>query len=832
MSDAASNHAMRTAERWMAEQGRPPFDFQRAAWAASLAGRSGLIHAPTGMGKTLAAWLGPVCDWLQRHPKGWSPPASAKRKLGPPIEVLWLTPLRALANDTEQSLRRPIDDLGLPWTIERRTGDVSYSIKKRQRERLPTALITTPESVSLLLSYPEARTKFKTLRTVIVDEWHELLGTKRGTQTQLALARLRKWIPDLRIWGLSATLGNLDQALHHLIGVGAKGGKRRGTIIAGPTEKDIELDILLPEDIERFPWAGHIGLKLIPQVVEKLREAKTTLIFTNTRAQAEIWFSKLMSAAPDLLGSIALHHGSLDPAIRNEVEAMLGEGRLRAVVCTSSLDLGVDFPAVDQVMQVGSPKGVARLMQRAGRSGHQPGRSSRVVCVASHAFELVEFSAAREALAHRRLEDRPPYDRPLDVLVQHVVTCATGGGFDSDALYSEVKTAACCAELTREQWRWVMDFVERGGEALTAYPQYARIKRQNNKWGPSTPTIGKDHRMGIGTIASDPAMLVKYNSGKTLGTIEESFVTKLRPGERFTFSGKTLELIRIRDMAAYVKPSKYKRGTVARWNGGRFPLSTQLADGVVQRFAEFAQGTVADAAIDKIAPLLGLQMRRSKLPTPGTILVERTKLRDGWHTFAFFFQGRLVHEGLAALIAHRLTEGQPASVGINVNDYGIELLTDNELQLGEDDWHALLSPTNLVDDLLECVNATVLARRQFREIARIAGLIVPQPPGGKRRSGRQLQATSEMFYEVLTEYDAGNMLLHQAKREVLDQQLEFARLRDAIDRIRRTRFETVTTERLTPLAFPLFADRLRAETVSTEQWEQRLLKQIEQMEEG
>lgn len=816
----------------MAEQGRPPFDFQRAAWAASLAGRSGLIHAPTGMGKTLAAWLGPVCDWLQRHPKGWSPPASAKRKLGPPIEVLWLTPLRALANDTEQSLRRPIDDLGLPWTIERRTGDVSYSIKKRQRERLPTALITTPESVSLLLSYPEARTKFKTLRTVIVDEWHELLGTKRGTQTQLALARLRKWIPDLRIWGLSATLGNLDQALHHLIGVGAKGGKRRGTIIAGPTEKDIELDILLPEDIERFPWAGHIGLKLIPQVVEKLREAKTTLIFTNTRAQAEIWFSKLMSAAPDLLGSIALHHGSLDPAIRNEVEAMLGEGRLRAVVCTSSLDLGVDFPAVDQVMQVGSPKGVARLMQRAGRSGHQPGRSSRVVCVASHAFELVEFSAAREALAHRRLEDRPPYDRPLDVLVQHVVTCATGGGFDSDALYSEVKTAACCAELTREQWRWVMDFVERGGEALTAYPQYARIKRQNNKWGPSTPTIGKDHRMGIGTIASDPAMLVKYNSGKTLGTIEESFVTKLRPGERFTFSGKTLELIRIRDMAAYVKPSKYKRGTVARWNGGRFPLSTQLADGVVQRFAEFAQGTVADAAIDKIAPLLGLQMRRSKLPTPGTILVERTKLRDGWHTFAFFFQGRLVHEGLAALIAHRLTEGQPASVGINVNDYGIELLTDNELQLGEDDWHALLSPTNLVDDLLECVNATVLARRQFREIARIAGLIVPQPPGGKRRSGRQLQATSEMFYEVLTEYDAGNMLLHQAKREVLDQQLEFARLRDAIDRIRRTRFETVTTERLTPLAFPLFADRLRAETVSTEQWEQRLLKQIEQMEEG
>jgi len=836
----------------MAEQGRPPFDFQRAAWDASLAAKSGLIHAPTGMGKTLAAWLGPVCDWMQRHPQpsgGTSPPANAKRHLAPPIEVLWLTPLRALANDTEQSLRTPIDDLNLPWTIERRTGDVSYSIKKRQRQRLPTALITTPESVSLLLPYPEARKNFKTLRTVIVDEWHELLGTKRGTQTQLALARLRRFNPKLRVWGLSATLGNLDQALHHLIGVGEKGGKRRGTVIAGPNEKDIELDILLPEDIERFPWAGHIGLKLVPQVADKLREAKTTLIFTNTRAQAEIWFSKLMAAAPDLLGTIALHHGSLDPAIRREVEQMLGEGRLRAVVCTSSLDLGVDFPAVDQVMQVGSPKGVARLMQRAGRSGHQPGRASKVVCVASHAFELVEFSAAREALAKRRLEDRPPYDRPLDVLVQHVVTCAAGGGFDADALYKEIKTAACYADLTPEQWQWVMDFVERGGQALTAYPQYARIKQQNGKWGPATPTIAKDHRMGIGTIASDPAMLVKYNSGKTLGTIEESFVSKLRPGERFTFSGKTLELIRIRDMAAYVRPSKRKRGTVARWNGGRFPLSTQLADGVVERFAEFANGTIADAAMQKIAPLLSLQMQRSKIPTPGRILVERTRLRDGHHTFAFFFHGRLVHEGLASLIAHRLTGGieggtglpggagvSPAkatdqhTVGINVNDYGIELLTSDPIDLTQDDWHRLLSPDRLVDDLLDCVNATVLARRQFREIARIAGLIIPQPPGGRRRSGRQLQATSEMFYEVLTEFDAQNMLLHQARREVLDQQLEFERLRSAIERLRMTPIDTVKTDRLTPLSFPLFADRLRAETVRTEQWEQRLLKQIEQME--
>ncbi|MEM9019292.1 MAG: DEAD/DEAH box helicase, partial [Planctomycetota bacterium] len=470
MSNTDSYKKNGPALPWMTSRGFAPFDFQREAWAASLRGESGLIHAPTGMGKTMAAWLGPVEDWLARHPNGWTPPANAKPDAAPPIEVLWLTPLRALANDTEQSLREPIDDLGLPWTVQRRTGDVSSTIKARQRKRLPTALITTPESASLLLSYPEARQRFKTLRTVIVDEWHELLGTKRGTQTELALARLRRWNPSMRTWGLSATLGNLDQALHHLLGVGPRGGRRRGRVIAGPPEKQIELDILLPDDIERFPWAGHIGLKLMSQVIEKIRRAESTLVFTNTRAQAEIWFRQLINRAPDLLGQIALHHGSLDPAIRAEVEQMLNQGRLRAVVCTSSLDLGVDFPAVDQVMQIGSPKGVARLMQRAGRSGHQPGRTSRVVCVASHAFELVEFSAAREALAHRRLEDRPPFDRPLDVLVQHVVTCATGGGFDEQALYDEIRTAACYAGLTGQQWRWVMDFVERGGGALTAYP--------------------------------------------------------------------------------------------------------------------------------------------------------------------------------------------------------------------------------------------------------------------------------------------------------------------------------------------------------------------------
>lgn len=823
------------AEQWMHQRGLVPAAFQRAAWVASRAGKSGLIHAPTGTGKTLAAWLGPLCDWLARYPDGWSPPprGRSRRTVGPPIEVLWITPLRALANDTEQALRGAADGLGLPWTIQRRTGDVSAAIKKRQRDRLPTALITTPESLSLLLSYPEARDRFRSLRTVIVDEWHELLGTKRGTQTELGLARLRRFNPKLRTWGLSATLGNLDQALLHLVGVGPGGRRRRGTIIAGPTEKDIKLDILLPESMEQFPWAGHIGLKLLPQVIDRLRSANSTLVFTNTRAQAEIWFNKLLHTAPDLLGQIALHHGSLDRDIRAQVEAMLGAGRLRAVVCTSSLDLGVDFPAVDQVMQVGSPKGVARLMQRAGRSGHQPGRASRVVCVASHAFELMEFSAARSALRERRLEDREPYDAPLDVLVQHAVTVAAGGGFDPQALYKEIKAAASYRGLTPEQWRWVMDFIERGGEALTAYPQFARVKRDRSRYRPSSKLIERNHRLGIGTIASEPAMLVRYASGKTLGTIEEYFIARLRPGDRFVFAGRLLQLLKVKDMVAVVRRATGKRGVVPRWNGGRFPLSTQLADGVVARFAEAARGELADEAMVALLPLLELQCKMSRLPEPGRVLAERVTMRDGHHLFAFFFQGRLVHEGLAALLAHRLTRDTPRSVGINVNDYGIELHAPDPLDLTSEGWRRLLDPAGLMDDLLTCVDATVLARRQFREIAHIAGLITPQFPGARvRASGRQLQATSEMFFEVFTEFDTDNMLLHQARREVLEKQLEFARLRSAVERLRDTPIDTIDTGELTPLAFPLFADRLRAETVSTEKWEDRLRRQIAEIERG
>ncbi|HSF40206.1 MAG TPA: DEAD/DEAH box helicase, partial [Thermoanaerobaculia bacterium] len=369
--------------RWFAGKGWAPFAFQREVWDAYRAGESGLIHAATGTGKTYAVWLAPLLEWMESHPEETARPR--RRAASPPLRVLWITPLRALAADTEASLRAPLVDLGLPWSLERRTGDTSASVRDRQRSRLPTALVTTPESVSLLLSRPDAKDLFSDLRLVVVDEWHELLGGKRGAQTELALARLRRFRPELRVWGLSATLGNPDVALAALLGPG-----QSGRLVRGEAPKEIRIDSLLPGTIERFPWAGHLGLKLLPQAVAAIEEGKTALVFTNTRSQTEIWYQELLEARPDWAGEIALHHGSLDRKVRDWVEDGLREGRLRCVVCTSSLDLGVDFAPVDRVLQVGSPKGIARLVQRAGRSGHRPGLPSRVTCVPTNAFELVE----------------------------------------------------------------------------------------------------------------------------------------------------------------------------------------------------------------------------------------------------------------------------------------------------------------------------------------------------------------------------------------------------------------------------------------------------------
>lgn len=803
--------------RWFAEHGWKPFAFQRQAWTAYLAGQSGLIHAPTGTGKTYAAAVPPLMEWMDQFPDPANWPKSV------PLQLLWITPLRALAADTVQSILKPITDLGLPWTVELRTGDTSASVRARQRERLPSVLVTTPESLSLLLSYPETKARMDGLRGIVVDEWHDLLGTKRGVQTELCLARLRRWFPGLRTWGLSATLGNLEEALAVLMGRAAPGAQ----LLSGDLKKRVEVEIVIPPVVETFPWAGHLGLDLLPQVIAYLEKEPTTLLFTNTRSQTEIWFQALLKARPEWESQLALHHGSISREAREEVERRLRAGTIRCVVCTASLDLGVDFSPVAQVIQIGAPKGIARMLQRAGRSGHQPGAVSRIVCVPAHAMELVEFAAVREAIGARELESRPPLERPLDVLVQHMVTVALGSGFVENDLLEEVRQTHAYRELTAEEWQWCMDFVVRGGHVLQAYPQYARVVEKDGVYTVPDLSIGRMHRMSMGTITSDSAMAVRVVRGAYLGTIEESFVGRLKPGAKFSFAGFALELVRVRDMTAYVRRAKKLNGIVPQWMGGRMPLSSQLAAVVRRKLAEARHGVFTGREMKAAAPVLKIQNLWSRVPEPDELLIERFQMRQGTHHFIFPFAGRLVHEGLAALVAFRISRLFPASLAVTVNDYGFALLSGAGISLSDEQWKQAFSGENLLDDLVACLNSAELARRQFREIARIAGLVFQGYPG-QGKSARQLQSSSGLFYDVLVRYDPKNLLLEQARREVWERQLEISRLGQTLREIQQMKLARCDIPRLTPLSFPLWASFVQV-NVTSEKWADRVKRMAMQL---
>ena len=881
MSDVPA--AIRPIEQYFAHRGWQPFAFQVEAWTAYLRGKSGLIHAATGTGKTYAAWLGPIAEWLAEQAtrqhgdtamQDATPTTSKNSKLktqNSKLQVIWLTPLRALAADTAAALQAPIDALGLPWTLETRTGDTSAAVRARQRKRLPTALVTTPESLTLLLTREDAAELFSDLRAVIVDEWHELLASKRGVQTELALARLRTFAPNLRTWGLSATLGNLDVALAALVGVRTQDIKTKDTearsegdtatntllpspchpisvspsarLIRGLVPKQLVVDSLIPAEIERFPWAGHLGLRMLPQVVAAIAEGRSALIFTNTRNQTEIWYQAILDAKPEWAGEIALHHGSLGRETRDWVEQALKNGAVRCVVCTSSLDLGVDFAPVDRVLQIGSPKGVARLLQRAGRSGHQPGRPSRVTCVPTNAFELIEVAAVRAAVAAHQIEARPPFERPLDVLVQHLVTCAMGGGFIAPALLAEVRSTYAYRELSDAEWLWALDFVTRGGAALQNYPEYRRIVERDGRYVVEDAQVARRHRMSIGTIVGEATIVVQFIRGAKLGSVEESFVARLKPGDRFVFAGRTLEFVRIREMTAWVKLAPNSKGTVPRWAGSRMPLSTELAAAVRNKLEEARQGVFDDPEMDAVRPILAVQNRWSAIPQHNELLIERLKTREGHHLFFYPFEGRAVHEGLAALFAYRLSRIQPITFTIAVNDYGFELLSPDVAPLeavisstaqptvnnGHLITSILFSRENLAADIAASLNETEMARRQFREIARVAGLIFEGFPGEK--SLRQVQASSGLIYDVLAQYDAENMLLAQAEREVRERQLEQSRLSQALARLGQAEILLYTIARPTPFAFPLLIDRLR-ETLSSEKLADRVRKMQAQLEQA
>ena len=801
---------------WFKSQGWKPLPFQRALWRHYLQGASGLLHTPTGSGKTLAAFGGPLLEALAM------PPMVASRKNATrELKVLWITPLKALATDTVRALREPIDALDLGWQVGLRTGDASARDKRLARAGKLDVLVTTPESLSLLLSYPDTAPQLAGIRCVIVDEWHELLGNKRGVLLQLSLARLRTLSPAMRSWGLSATLGNVEEARDVLLPHAPD-----SPIVSGVPPRKLKLETVLPAAGERFPWAGHLGLSQLSRVLQKLLAVRTSLLFTNTRAQAELWFQALGAVWPENAATLALHHGSLDPKLRAAAEAGLRDGSLRCVVATSSLDLGVDFPAVDQVLQIGSPKGVARLMQRAGRAKHRPGESGHVVCVPSHALELVEYAAARRAIARGAIESRHPPRLSLDVLAQHCVTCALGGGFESKALLEEVRGTHAFRGLDENTWQTVLDFIVQGGQALSHYPDFHKVSHDTDGlYRVHDRRVALRHRLSIGTITSDGSVNVKFLRGGGLGSVEEGFVSRLRRGDRFQFAGRTLELVRLEDMTAYVRIAKAGQGTVPKWMGGRMPLSSELGREVEAVFG----GDHQEPELRAIAPLLALQARLSSLPATGTLLAESIKARDGRHLFLYPFAGRQVHEGLASLLSLRWAKLQSNTFNFSANDYGLVLSPANDVEMDAALLRELLAPQGLLDDLRASLNLGELARRQFREIARVSGLLPPSLPGRAPRSQRQLQASSGLLYDVLQRFDPGHLLLAQAEREVFSAQLEISRLSAALEDCAGRDILLHQLRNLTPLSFPLWAESVRGQ-LSTEDWKTRVQRAAAKLE--
>ncbi len=915
---SANAQAKQALNAWLAERGWKPFKFQREAWKAIAEGRSGLLHATTGAGKTYAVWLGALMSFSAFAQAGRSQAAikkvaKPKKSETAPLTVLWITPMRALAADTLRALQQPLDilnaavnDDGTPrfiaWSAGVRSGDTAAGERNAQNLRLPTVLVTTPESLSLLLARADAKEVLGSVRMVVVDEWHELIGNKRGVQVQLALARLKapalvtsctalrdiapprsltacSFLPPegaaplafrqsrscgrnlpgeasvsapagpesllpllgegrdgglpkpaaspLVIWGMSATLGNLSEAMRTLL------GHDNGVLVQGQVPKKLVIDSLLPQRAERFPWAGHLGLSMLAQVIEEIEKSSTTLVFTNTRSQAELWYQAMLQARPDWAGVIALHHGSLVRAVREWVELGLKSGALKAVVCTSSLDLGVDFLPVERVLQIGSPKGVARLLQRAGRSGHAPGRPSRITLVPTHSLEMVEGAAVRDAVAAGHIEARHSPVQPLDVLVQHLVTIALGGGFVPEDLYGEVRSAAAYADLSRESWEWCLSFVAQGGPSLSAYPDYRRaVPDAEGVWRVPDARLARRHRVNIGTIVSDASMTVQYVGGAKIGTVEESFAARLKPGDCFLFGGRLLALVRIHEMTAWVRRATGQRPAVPRWSGGRLPLSSTLADAVVRQLALAQEGRYDTPEMRGVRPLLDIQQRWSALPTPQTLLAEVMKTREGWHLFVYPFAGRPVHLGLANLLAWRVARQAPRTFSIAVNDYGFELLSATEV-----DWPALLpqvlaasgaDSTALLDEVLASLNASELAQRRFREIARVSGLIFQGYPGEKR-SNKQLQASSSLFYEVFRKYDPTNRLLLQAEQELLAQELDIGRLGDTLARMNTQQLVVRTLARPGPFAFPLMVERFR-EQLSNENVADRIARMVAQLD--
>jgi len=808
MSGFKESDGYKIIENWMAKNGNEPFSFQYQTWQRYSNNYSGMVIAPTGFGKTFSVFLAVVINYLN-HPKQY--------KNG--LKLIWVSPLRSLAKDLAKAMSEAVDSIGLDWTVEVRNGDTPVKDRRRQERNMPDVLLTTPETMHLLFSQKRNSRWFKDVNCVAIDEWHELLGNKRGVLTELLIARLLALSPKLRIWGITATIGNLEQAKDVLIPY----KNIKTTTIRAKEKKKIDIVSILPEEVEVLPWAGHLGKTMASKIVPIINENKTTLIFTNTRNQSELWYQIILAEEPDFAGLIAIHHGSIDKASRNWIEDNISLGNLKAVVCTSSLDLGVDFKPVDCVIQIGSPKGIARFMQRAGRSGHSPYERSKIYFVPTNSLQLIEASALKEAVKTNKIEAREPMVLTFDVMVQFLVTLAVGEGFKAEDTFKLLQQVHAFHFITAADFNWAIQFITQGGNTLKAYEEFHKvILDEDGLYKVKSRRISMLHRMNIGVIVSDAMLMVKFISGGYIGMIEEYFITKLKPGMSFILGGRVVELIMVKDMQVLVKRSKKKNAITPSWNGGRLPLTSYLSHFLRLKLNDALEPGNREKELKFLHPLISRQDKVSHIPKANEFLIELIETKDGFHLFMYPFEGRLVHEVMAALIAYRLSKIKPLTFTIAMNDYGFELLSDQSIPLDESNIEDLLSRKNLMEDVTASINASEMASRKFRDIAVVAGLVVQSQPG-TRKNNKSLQSSSGLIFRVLDENEPDNLLLKQAYTEVFNEQLEEVRMQAAFKRIENSKIIIKRAKSFTPLSFPIKVDRLRS-TMSNEDIGKRIAR--------
>ena len=783
------------------------------------------MNAPTGCGKTFSVFLGALINFINQQDDNY------KKVKHSGLQLLWITPLRALAKDIGRAMEEVVTELGLQWKIGIRNGDTNTTERASQKRQMPEVLIITPESLHLLLAQKNYPDIFRHLEIIAVDEWHELLGSKRGVQVELALSRIINCQWQLAhkkpsVWGISATIGNLDEAQEVLLSpIGAK-----GVTVKANLQKQIEVESIFPDEIEKYPWAGHLGIKLAHKLIPIIEQSKTTLIFINTRGMSETWYQTLLDVCPDLAGSIALHHSSIDRELRTWIEENLHSGNLKAVVCTASLDLGVDFRPVETVIQVGSPKGVARFLQRAGRSGHSPDAVSKIYFLPTHSLELMEAAALKSAISENMIESRPPMMLCYDVLLQYLNTIAISDGFKSEETYQEIMSTFCYKNLSKDEWLHMLNFITEGGNAMQQYDDFKKVELTDGLYKINSRKVAMRHRMHIGTIVSDAMLKVKFMTGGYVGVIEEYFISRLDPGDVFTLAGRNLEFVMIKDMTALVRKSNAKKSIVPSWTGGRMPLSANLGKKLRQMLDITAmQNKLSKAGeLNALGPLFNLQKQLSHVPRENELLIEHIETKDGFHLFVYPFEGRLVHEAMAAILAWRISRIRPITFSFAMNDYGFELLSDQPIPVDDTNVYELFSPDDLLNDIQRSVNSTEMAKRKFRDIAVIGGLIFQGMPGEKKKA-RHLQSSASLLFSVFNEYDPQNLLLRQSYQEVLDQQMEETRLRDMLERIQHSDIIIKFPEQLTPFCFPIKVDSMR-EDLSSEKLEDRVKRMQQQLE--